>query len=45
MNRGSERRLQASSNENLSICAAFTGTTRGEACLVFIFRLLLVPLI
>jgi hypothetical protein len=41
---GSERRLQ-SSGKNLSVGAAFTGTTRGETGLVFIFCLLLVPLI
>jgi hypothetical protein len=42
---GSERRLQSSSHENLSVGATFIGTTGGEADLVFIFWLLLVPLI
>jgi hypothetical protein len=45
MVRGLERRLQLSSGRNLSVGAASTGTTEGEACLVFIFELLLVPLI
>jgi hypothetical protein len=45
MTLGSERRLQASSGENLCIGVAYTGTTGGEADLVFIFLLLLLPLI
>jgi hypothetical protein len=42
---GSERRLQSSISGNLSMNGASIGTTRGEADLVFIFWLLLVPFI
>jgi hypothetical protein len=45
MTLGSERRLQANSGKNLSVGAASTGTTRGEACLASFFLDLLVPLI
>jgi hypothetical protein len=43
--RGSERRLQASSDENLSIGVASTSTTGGEAALTSFFFILLGPLI
>jgi hypothetical protein len=42
---GLERRLQSSSDENLSVGAAYTSTTRGEACLASFFFVLPVPLI
>jgi hypothetical protein len=42
---GQKERLQLSSTQNLCADGASTGTTRGEADLVFIFWLLLILLI